>query len=161
MIKRSILGAGTVIAIALSGGAAAADAGWYLGGSLGQSRFDVDTSGFTGSVDKRDTAWSLFGGYQMNRNLGLELGYTDFGKATFNGTLGLAIPPVPAGAGARGGIDATAWWLAAVGTIPFTERLSGYGKLGLNYNEVKLNATVGGFPAAPTTVTSATWAGWA
>jgi OOP family OmpA-OmpF porin len=144
MIKQLTIAAATFATFSAAGAATTPESGWYLGGSLGQSRFDADTTGFNGSTDKRDTAWNLFGGYQLNRNLGIELGYIDLGNSSFNGTLGVPIGPFPAGAGAVGSIDATAWTLAAVGTIPFTQRFSGYAKLGMNYNETTLNASVGG-----------------
>ena len=39
-----------------------------------------DTTGPGVSCDSKDTAWKFFGGYQFNRNLAAELGYTDLGK---------------------------------------------------------------------------------
>jgi len=85
----------------------------YVGGDIGQSKFKDACNGLTGCDDK-DTAWGLFAGYQFNRNLGLELGYHDLGSVSSS----------------VGSIDAKAWELTAVGTVPLTNQFSAYGKLG-------------------------------
>lgn len=144
MIKQSIIGAAGLFMVVAVGGAGAAESGFYLGGTIGQSRFDTDIEGLTGSVDRRDTAWNLFGGYQFNRHFALELGYTDFGKSSFNGALATPIPPFPAGTAASASIDANAWSLSIVASAPFTQQLSGYAKLGANYNDVKARVSIGG-----------------
>lgn len=143
-IKRNLIGAAGIFMIAAAGTACAADSGFYLGGSVGQSRFHVDSTGLTGSVDKRDTGWNLFGGYQINRHFGVELGYVDLGRTSFNGTLATAIPPFPAGTAVAAKTEATAWSLSLVVSAPFTQQFSGYAKLGANYNDVETTATVGG-----------------
>src|SRR2546423_13384566 len=48
----------------------------YIGGSIGQSKFKVDCGG----CDTKDTAFRLFGGYQINRNIAGEPGYTQLSK---------------------------------------------------------------------------------
>jgi len=145
LIKCNVVGA---FMLAATAAANAADTGFYLGGLIGQSRFEVDTAGLTGSVDKRDTAWGLFAGYQINRNFGVELGYTDLGNTSFTGALAAPIPPFPAGTAAAASADVTAWSLALVVTAPFTQNFSGYAKLGANYNEVETTATVAGVSAS-------------
>jgi OmpA-OmpF porin, OOP family len=102
---------------------AAADAGWYAGGSLGQSTADCKVSG--GSCDDKDTAWKIFGGYQINRNFGVELGYADLGKIT-----------VSAG-GSSLSVETTSWDLVGVGSFPMANQFSIYGKLGFNRTETK------------------------
>src|SRR5256885_17262477 len=65
----------------------------YIGGSLGQSKFKVDCGG----CDTKDTAFRLFGGYQFNRNIAAELGYTDLGKLGGTGGVGGHPPGVSGG----------------------------------------------------------------
>jgi OOP family OmpA-OmpF porin len=85
--------------------------GWYVGGSLGQSEFK--DCGLPGCDDK-DTAWRIFGGYEINRNFAVELGYTDLGEVSAPGA----------------SAEATAWELVGVGSFPVADRFSIYGKLG-------------------------------
>jgi OOP family OmpA-OmpF porin len=57
-----------------------------LGVSGGQSKFRNDcaaTNVF--SCDHRDTAWKAYAGGNFNRLLGIEFGYTDFGKIAASG----------------------------------------------------------------------------
>lgn len=121
-------------AIALSGllaGAPAAlaqqDRGFYAGGAIGQAKAKdactgIAGTGFVGGCDDKDTAWKIFGGYQINRNFGAELGYVDLGEFTASGTF--------LGAPATASFEAKGLELVAVGTIPFTPQLAAYGKAG-------------------------------
>jgi OOP family OmpA-OmpF porin len=118
-----------VLATALTAAAPAPaqDTGFYAGGALGQAKAKDACSGitgigFSGGCDDKDTAWKIFGGYQFNPNLGVELGYVDLGDFTANGTVLGA--PVSASAEAKG------FELVGVGSIPFTQQLSGYAKAG-------------------------------
>jgi OOP family OmpA-OmpF porin len=122
--------------------AMADDSSWYLGGNAGQSRAKIDdpriTSGLlaegftTTSItdDNHDTGYKLFGGYQFNRNFSLEGGYFDLGKFDFNATT------TPAGT-LNGNIKLRGLNLDAVGFLPFTEKLSGFGRVGLNYADAR------------------------
>lgn len=67
----------------------------YVGASGGESKFrsqchNVDVF----RCDTRDTGWKVYAGGQMNRILGLEIGYTDFGRVSASGgeTNAWAIP---------------------------------------------------------------------
>jgi OOP family OmpA-OmpF porin len=136
-----MLGLAAIAAIA-SQFAAADDSGWYLGANVGQSRATIDdariTSGllgqgfFTTSIDdrNRDTGFKLFGGYQLNRNFGLEGGYFDTGKFGFNANT------VPTGT-LDGNIRITGLNLDLVGTVPLGEKFSAFGRAGLIYAESK------------------------
>jgi len=104
------------------------DAGWYAGGSIGQSKMDCNTNGLAGvSCDDKDTAFRVLGGYSFNRYFGAELGYADLGKIKAS----------------AGGLSAdtktTAWDTVAVGTIPLAEKFSLYGKLGWYWADSKLS----------------------
>ncbi len=85
----------------------------YLGGDIGQAKFKDACNGLSGCDDK-DTQWGLFGGYQFNRNLGAEIGYHDLGHVSTAG----------------GSINAKAWEIDAIGSLPLTDQFSAYGKLG-------------------------------
>jgi OOP family OmpA-OmpF porin len=82
---------------------------WYVGGSIGQSRIDAtadeiedaflidDDFVATGTtLDKTDTGWKAYAGYQFLPMLGLEAGYAELGRATFSTTIVEAPPPADA-----------------------------------------------------------------
>jgi OOP family OmpA-OmpF porin len=116
------------------------DIGWYGGISAGQSRALIDdpriTSGLLGSGltvtsindSDRDTGYKLFGGYQLNPNFALEGGYYNLGKFGFTANTS------PAGT-LRGDIKLQGINLDAVGTLPFTQNLSGIARIGVTYGE--------------------------
>ena len=55
---------------------------WYIGGGIGSSWLDVDTTGTTYSIsDDQDFAWHLLAGYRIDTNFSVELAYTDLGNA--------------------------------------------------------------------------------
>jgi len=95
------------------------DSGWYIGGNLGQS--DVDELG------EKDTAFKILGGYQINKNFGAELGYTDFGKVTSGGVT----------------FKGTAWELVGVGTLPINDKFAVFGKLGFAMGEYDASSALG------------------
>jgi OOP family OmpA-OmpF porin len=107
------------------------ETGWYVGGSVGQSKVrDVDCTG--GSCDTKDTAFRILGGYQINRNFAAELGYHDLGKVTFSAP------------GVSADIKANAWELVGLGAYPFANQFSVYGKFGAYHGESKISAAVAG-----------------
>lgn len=122
MNKTNLL-AGTVLAAALGafsfGAQAAEPVGWYAGAGVGQSMIDE------GLLDEEDTGFQVFGGYQMHPNWGVELAYTDFGKVERRGV---------------GALEADTVSLVAVGTLPFTEKFSGYAKAGFHTWDVDARA---------------------
>ena len=109
------------------------------GVSAGQSRAKIAEEGVAASAlggaavtgvssDKRDNGYKLFGGYQLNRNIGIEAGYFSLGKFSFSGN-------APANAFNAGGpFNAEArirgFNLDLVGTLPVTENLSVIGRIG-------------------------------
>ncbi|MHC9511995.1 OmpA family protein [Kangiella sp. M94] len=118
------------------------DSGWYIGGNIGQSYADIDkakitssllSSGFTTTAfdaDERDTGYKLFGGYQFNSFLAVEFGKFDLGGYDFIATT------QPAGT-LSGAIEIEGYNLDLVGTIPFTERFSVFGRVGAQYAEAE------------------------
>ena len=69
-----------------SGSAQAADSGFYIGGSIGQTTLEVPSDVTdVPDFDEDDTGYKLFAGYNWNLalfNLGIEGGYIDFGSPT-------------------------------------------------------------------------------
>ena len=133
--KAGLAALGLVSAISFAGSAAAQDMGFYAGAAFGQARTDgvCDlVAGFAGvSCDEKDTAWKIFGGYQVNRNFSVELGYASFGEATVTGPGGTAT------------VEGTAFDLVAVGSLPLADRFSVYGKLGLYRADFEVRNTLG------------------
>lgn len=126
MSMRNLLSRGLVAAVlgmaALSAGAAE-QPGFYVGAGAGQAMID------DGALDDDDTAFSAFAGYQLNPYFGLEAGYADLGKTE---PLGSAGPE----------LEADAAYLVAVGTLPFTDRFSGYAKAG--YSDWNVDTSITG-----------------
>jgi OOP family OmpA-OmpF porin len=119
-----------------------ADNGWHIGANIGQSAAKLDHSRISSSLagsgftvtrihdDDRDLGYKLFGGYQFNRNFALEGGYFDLGNFKFTAD---TLPPgtFTGKIGVRGiNVDAVGLW-------PLSERISGFGRVGLTYAETK------------------------
>jgi len=122
--------------------AIAEDAGWYGGGSVGRAWAEIDdrritrelqAAGFATtsiSKDERDTAFKLFSGYRFSKYFALEGGYFDLGEFGFVSTT------VPAGT-LSGATRIRGLNVDAVAFLPFTEKLSAFGRGGLNHAETK------------------------
>ena len=102
----------------------------YLGFSAGQA--DVDPSmaipGLVdpgGSVDGKDGAFKLFGGYQFNPNFALEAAFVDLGDVSYSGNF-TGLGPVTGGRIQNSGLN-----LSAVGVVPLGERFVLFGKVGM------------------------------
>ena|SRR5438128_151117 len=115
----AVLGLATSV-FALPAAAQMSMSAFYVGATVGQSKFKDACSGAGAGVscDDKDTAWRLLAGYQFNPNFAAELGYHNFGetKATL-GTLSETI-------------KSNAWELVGVGLWPFANQFGAYGKLG-------------------------------
>jgi OOP family OmpA-OmpF porin len=96
------------------------DSGWYIGGNLGQADADNFDS---------DTSFKILGGYQINKNFGAELGYTDFGKSDSGGVT----------------FKGTAWELVGVGTLPLSDKFGVFGKLGFAMGDGEATSPLGTF----------------
>ncbi|MEO6279722.1 OmpA family protein [Roseateles sp.] len=112
------------------------ESGYFYGGiGVGQTRAKIDEARISASLlgaglttssfarDEKDTGYKLFGGYQLSRNVALELGVFDLGRFNFSATT------VPAGV-LNGQLKVQGFNLDLVGTLPLTERLSLIGRVG-------------------------------
>ncbi len=128
---------------AIAGSAAAAeDSGWYFGVNAGQARAKIDdariTSGLLGagftSTSIRDDndhfGYRIFTGYDFNRFFALEGGYFDPGRFGYYAT---TTPPGMLSGNMRlNGVN-----LDALAFLPFTDKFSAFGRVGLNYAKVR------------------------
>jgi len=91
-----------VLMAAASFAASAAQGNFYAGGDIGSSKFKHYSS---------DTSVGVFGGYNFNQNVGVELGYRDLGD--FGGS-----------------IKQTS--ISVLGSMPVANKVAIYGRLGFN-----------------------------
>lgn len=117
--------------------------GWYAGFGFGQSKYrgvssyvnaEVGPQTAPTTANTRSEGWKVYAGYQFNKYLGAEGGYANLNDAS--ATTGRRLTK----------IDNEAWTLAAVGTLPITNKLSVIGKLGAAYMLADISTTN---PAAP------------
>ena len=115
------------------------DPGYFYGGaSIGQSHSRIDDARITAGLlsqglvtasmtdDEQALAWKAFGGYQLNRYVGIEAGYFSLGR------FGFTSRTVPAGT-LDGRIKLHGVNLDLVGTLPLTERFSLLGRVGAQH----------------------------
>ncbi|SRR5688572_1001957 len=129
--------ASAVAALAVAAAAPAAyaqdeNAGWYLGGGVGQFNAQIDdvddVDATVDDWDNDDTAYKFFAGYRMNNFLAFELDYINLGEPS-----GSVVPGVNLDAA----VDGFAPYV--VGTIPLGNWFEVYGRLGYYFYD----ATVG------------------
>ena len=136
MLKKVILAATLVSGATLNANAIANDTDIYLFGSAGQSDFDVSTSDFdenyfspsdagiyTSSLDKTDTAYKLGIGFQISKNIGLEVQYIDLGELEYKADIFSGLANIKTTAKVKGA------GLNLVGSLPF-DKFSVFGKVG-------------------------------
>ncbi len=135
-MKKAFVALAVLLAIPVS--AQAAGTYGYIGAGLGNSKFKVtDDGGFTAlSRDESDSAFTLFGGAQVTPNLGVEVGYVDFG--TLRNVYRIT------------GVDVTAEdkaytvYFAGTGRLPLGKLVSLFGKIGLSQAHSDITASSGG-----------------
>jgi opacity protein-like surface antigen len=106
------------------------NAGWYLGGGVGQFKAGIDDvdqlDNAVNDWNEDDTAYKLFAGYRLNKVLGFELDYINLGEPS-----GAAIP----GYNVDASVDGFAPYV--VGTIPLGKWFEVYGRLGYFFYDAK------------------------
>jgi OOP family OmpA-OmpF porin len=121
---------------------------WYMGLTFGQARardLCADASSplviAGGSCDRKDLAWGVLGGYQINRNFATEFGYRDLGKGSVPGSA----------------VKSNSWELVGLGILPVGQAFSLYGKFGGMLSQAKCQGA-GCVPAnLKETSTNVTW----
>lgn len=137
------VGALGLVGFALVSGQAAlaAESGWYGGLSIGQSMADIAHDRIAnqlgvgvGSIafddDDRDVGYKLFAGRKFNKNFAVEGGYFNLGKFGFTANY-------PTANTFSGNMKLQGLNLDAVGILPFSEKFSALGRVGLIYTEGK------------------------
>lgn len=116
-MKKQMFVAVTVLAAACASLPAFAEekSGWYLGAGAGQVTAEEPDFGLKGT----DTAFKVFGGYQVNNYVGFELAYIDGG--TPNDAIGVLYAEA----------DIQAVQASILPSVPLSENFSLYGRLGL------------------------------
>lgn len=156
-----------LIAILAASSAAPAFAGEaYVVGSAGRSSFDINQSrlddiltsagaaALSSSLKKTDTAYKVQLGYEFNKNVAIEGGYVDLGKAKYSATF--------TGGNATFDAKASGVNIAVLGIAPVNESFSIFGKLGVIVAKVDASAYAVGnnasaWATASSTKAAATW----
>ena len=118
----------------------AQDTGSFYGGaSVGRARFKLEPSTITAtqtgqnasdiSRNDKDTAYKVFGGYQVTPMFGVEAGFFDLGKSDFTAT-------VPGGT-FSGRIKSQGLNLDLVAKVPLTPNLSVLARVGAAYAKTR------------------------
>jgi OOP family OmpA-OmpF porin len=111
--------------------------GFYVGAGVGTATIELDedesVAGF--KFDSDDTAFKIFGGYNVNKYFAVEAAYFDAGKPEET------VISVP---GARGTIEVgtTGLIVSALGRLPLGDMFSLYGKLGVASYDVEIKGRV-------------------
>lgn len=117
--------------LAFSSAAVASESGVYGAFDLGQSKMADACTGIPAGVSCTNTAtaFRVAGGYQVNKNFGIEANYMDSGKTTASG-FGVTVD---------GGV--TGFGVAAVGMLPLSETFALTGKIGVESMSLKVTGT--------------------
>jgi OOP family OmpA-OmpF porin len=99
----------------------------YVGASGGQSKFRTECSRTVTLLecDRKDTGYKIYAGGRMSEVLGLEIGYTDFGRIRASG----------------GDTDAWAVPISLTAGIPLGSRFNVFGKVGGLYGRTDVTAS--------------------
>ncbi len=115
--------------------AAAHAQGVYAGGGLVGSRYKFDVPNVSSTQDNSGNKVSgkVFIGYEIDRMWGVEAGYTDFRGSRYSFTRN----------GVTGGVESggDALYVAGKATMPVSEQMSFYGKLGATRTNFDLDRT--------------------
>lgn len=99
----------------------------YVGVNVGKSDFSVGNGNGIFSSESKDTAYNIYGGSYFNNNLGMELGFTDFGKINRAG----------------GTTKAQGFNLSLVGRLPLSPAFNLLGKVGTTYGRTDVTSFPG------------------
>jgi len=119
-MKRTLIATATLASL-FAGSAIAADTGFYAGGNVGTSKQDISASA---PREDSPTVGGVYGGYNFNRNVGVEVGYNNYGNSSIDGLNNLDTQTVD---------------LDLVGRLPVHQNLDLYGKAGVAWVDRELN----------------------
>ncbi len=109
----------------------------YVGIGFGQASADLSEvgpiNGVYPSVDDSDVSFKVFGGTMFNPNIGLEVGYADFGEMSATWDDGIDF--------IKSAGEASAFYVAALGLLPLNEQAGLFVKAGFARWDVDFLAT--------------------
>jgi len=110
---------------------------FYFGAGIGGGHLNMSGSELTGldnaQVDTHETTYTVRGGWRFSPYGAVEVGYYDFGRYNFHGTLnGTAVP-------IDGSAKAQSVGISLVGILPINN-FDLYGRIGYAHSKLKLNA---------------------
>lgn len=103
---------------------------FYVGGAVGRSEQKQSDSGL--NLVDNGTGAKVFGGYQIDKNFGVELGYAHLGESSIN-LEGLVVESKP-----------KALFAAVTGTLPISKEVSAFAKAGVARTKTKMTAAFDG-----------------
>ena len=122
------------IALAAAWAAPAFAGDFYAGADIGRDKIDGFSQSVNGTLitmqDWKAATYALFGGYTINENLALEVGYRSLGKGSAT-VLGKTAE-----------MKSSALQLSLVASVPVAQDISLYGRLGVN--RIKVTAEYAG-----------------
>ena len=142
---RQLISSLTALSLLLGSGVVNGDdRGWYIGIGLGDVRANYKIADFDdgsvseGLVDNSDSAWKVYGGYEINRYLAIEVGYSDLHndadkRTTFSGIsngTGSRLVSFPGGVVSVDVDDISGYFIAVIGSQPLTNRFDLSAKAG-------------------------------
>jgi OOP family OmpA-OmpF porin len=141
--------------------AQAAEPGWYVIGSGGESSVTGSPQGqmddnlvalfnsvgiqvldFTSEADDSDTAFSLAGGYQLNDHFAMEFGYVDLGSLNYQASALVSDGVEQADADVAFESTADGAVVSALGILPIGERFSLFGRAGFSFMSAEGTARI-------------------
>jgi opacity protein-like surface antigen len=147
---------GATLICACAGTAQAGGEGFYVGGGIGQARYDDSLPGqirdaYRGnsgydfvSADMRedtDEAWKVFGGYRFLPWLGVEFAWVDLGEVRSNFVLHSRVPLTNANATIDGLYNIAGPSATVFGELDFTDNVSGIVRVGLFNAQIDYDET--------------------
>ena len=112
----------------------------YVGASFGRSTTD---SCITGVCDKKDTAWKIYGGMEMNEYISMQVGYVNLGSVDYR---------APTGTRETHGMT-----IQMLGTLALNPRFMLFASGGLNILNTEVNGAIAATPSGNTGDTDVAW----
>jgi OOP family OmpA-OmpF porin len=109
----------------------------YIGLGVATADHDYSLNGVNNpSSDGYKASAKVFGGYEFNNMWGVEAGYTDFRKSSFNYTTNNGIA-------GSGNADGHAYYVAGKATAPINDQFAVFGKLGVENSHRSFGTNTG------------------
>jgi OOP family OmpA-OmpF porin len=160
-IMKRILALATFAALCAAQPALAADkTGFYVGGDIANTNYDVDQGTFDSillggfesegfdvvsadsETDDSDSSWGLFVGYRFMPYLAVEGGYMDLGTAGYQANVELDDGEFLYDTTISADISSSGFQLSGLGIFPVGESFEAYARLGFYFGDTDIDANV-------------------